>query len=150
MYMCSCRFSGPLKSSSYPNYIMISNKTESQGTDRLIAPAITIRTDIRNQVGDQIHLAIELRDSVMESEIPPLPSTQSDLPYSNKLRTAPGYFRSRTALYTLGQHLPFSLCRLPPPPLFSLPKSSHQSHTSWVCIPGLWDNIVPLKMEMLP
>lgn len=113
----------------------LQNKNQVWGPDQL-APAVTIRSDIQKQVQDHIHLTIIF--SVMESAA----CTQSDLPCSNKLRTALGYFRSRTALYSLGQHLPFSVCRLPLL-LFSFTKSSHQSHTSWACTAGLCDSIVP-------
>lgn len=78
---------------------------------RLPVPAISIRTDTNNQVKEQIHHVAALKGSVIESLMKSSP-TQSDLPCSDELQTALGYFRSRTVLFTLGLHLPFLCARL--------------------------------------
>ena len=76
---------------------MICSKAQAQGTEQLMAPAITIRADIHNQVRDQIHLTPELKGSVMESEIPPC------LPHN---QTCPAATSSKQpwAILDLGQH----------------------------------------------
>lgn len=99
--------------------------------------AFSMRTDIYNQVQEtnQSCCSIERQCDWMADDTP-IFSTQSDLPWSDELQTALGYFRSRTVQFTLGQHLPFSPHCLSPL-LFTFPETSHHSNTSWVCIPRL-------------
>lgn len=84
---------------------------------------------------------------------PPVPSIQTVLPCSDQLWKALGYFRSRTALNTLGQHLPFSLCWLPPllfccTKLFYQRQSSRPASLDYVtilCPPNKNGNIFPAQ-----
>lgn len=122
----------------------IFNKMQSHRSDNVL---LKMRTDIHNHAETQTHSITALRGGVMESLLPSFHTIRPAC--CQELHTALGYFRFRTALYTLGQRLPFSLHRLPPI-LFSQDHLiSHTPHG--VCISGLmWLYCaIPQKMEMV-